>query len=64
MLHDAPLAVGTTGSSEVGLTAAVTIHVKLNTRCSVLAAANPLGGEYNRRKTPTAQIGSIITVSV
>ncbi|CAI6375542.1 unnamed protein product [Macrosiphum euphorbiae] len=33
------------------------IHAKLNARCSVLAAANPLGGYYNQRKTPRDNIG-------
>lgn len=33
------------------------IHTTLNARCSVLAAANPVYGQYNREKKPTENIG-------
>jgi len=33
------------------------IHAKLNARCSVLAAANPVYGRYNLYKTPMENIG-------
>ncbi|ESO02014.1 hypothetical protein HELRODRAFT_94361 [Helobdella robusta] len=33
------------------------IHAKLNARCSVLAAANPIYGRYNQYKTPMENIG-------
>jgi DNA replication licensing factor MCM3 len=33
------------------------IHTTLNARCSVLAAANPVYGQYNRSKKPTENIG-------
>merc|ERR1711988_1264762 len=33
------------------------IHTSLNARCSVLAAANPVYGQYNREKKPTDNIG-------
>lgn len=33
------------------------IHAKLNARCSVLAAANPVFGRYNLYKTPMENIG-------
>ena len=32
------------------------IHATLNARCSVLAAANPVYGKYNRQKKPTENI--------
>eukprot|EP01117_Protostelium_nocturnum_P010627 TRINITY_DN3825_c0_g2_i1.p1 TRINITY_DN3825_c0_g2~~TRINITY_DN3825_c0_g2_i1.p1 ORF type:complete len:512 (-),score=182.43 TRINITY_DN3825_c0_g2_i1:93-1562(-) len=32
------------------------IHTMLNARCSVLAAANPIYGQYNRQKKPTENI--------
>merc|ERR1712002_1273531 len=32
------------------------IHAKLNARCSVLAAANPVFGRYNQYKTPMENI--------
>ena len=33
------------------------IHTSLNARCSVVAAANPVFGQYNREKRPTQNIG-------
>jgi len=33
------------------------IHCSLNARCSVIAAANPVYGQYNRTKRPTENIG-------
>ena len=33
------------------------IHARLNARCSVLAAANPVYGRYNPYKTPMENIG-------
>merc|ERR1719204_975433 len=33
------------------------IHARLNARCSVLAAANPVYGRYNPFKTPMENIG-------
>ncbi|KAJ8675178.1 hypothetical protein QAD02_010964 [Eretmocerus hayati] len=33
------------------------IHASLNARCSVLAAANPVWGQYNQYKTPMENIG-------
>lgn len=33
------------------------IHAKLNARCSVLAAANPVFGRYNLFKSPMENIG-------
>jgi DNA replication licensing factor MCM3 len=32
------------------------IHTTLNARCSVLAAANPVYGQYNRQKKPSENI--------
>ena len=32
------------------------IHCELNARCSVLAAANPIYGQYNRTKRPQENI--------
>eukprot|EP00026_Physarum_polycephalum_P002662 Phypoly_transcript_02670.p1 GENE.Phypoly_transcript_02670~~Phypoly_transcript_02670.p1 ORF type:complete len:848 (-),score=98.11 Phypoly_transcript_02670:120-2663(-) len=33
------------------------IHTTLNARCSVVAAANPIYGKYNKQKKPTENIG-------
>lgn len=33
------------------------IHCRLNARCSVLAAANPIFGDYNRHETAGKNIG-------
>lgn len=33
------------------------IHCSLNARCAVLAAANPIYGEYDRNLPPTKNIG-------
>lgn len=33
------------------------IHVSLNARCSVIAAANPIYGEYQKDLAPTKNIG-------
>ena len=33
------------------------IHCSLNARCSVIAAANPIYGEYQKDKAPTKNIG-------
>lgn len=33
------------------------IHTTLNARCSVVAAANPVYGKYNKQKKPTENIG-------
>lgn len=33
------------------------IHCSLNARCSVVAAANPIFGEYQKDKAPTKNIG-------
>jgi len=33
------------------------IHTSLNARCSVIAAANPVYGQYNKQKRPTENIG-------
>ncbi len=32
------------------------IHTTLNARCSVVAAANPVYGKYNKQKKPTENI--------
>lgn len=33
------------------------IHCSLNARCSVIAAANPIYGEYHKDKPPTKNVG-------
>ncbi len=33
------------------------IHTSLNARCSVLAAANPVYGQYNKAKRPQENVG-------